>query len=103
MQFRGITLHSLYPAENLGGTAADVLTIAVRPMDLIIVVRDKAIVGFDELSPGLGMSNVPIGHPPLHILQDGDDIGTLALPHNWFGRVMSASHRRYCRGPRPTG
>jgi len=67
VQFGGIALHTQYPPEHLGRAAAVVLPIPVRPVDLVVVVGDPAIMDSEQFGPALGLGEAPVGHAPLHI------------------------------------
>ena len=46
----------------------------MSPVILVVVVGKPVPVGVRQLGPGLGLSEVPIGHPPLDV-EVGFDIG----------------------------
>jgi hypothetical protein len=46
---------------------AIVLAITMGPVHLIVVVGHEPVMGGDEVGPGLGMGEVPVSHPALHV------------------------------------
>src|SRR5688572_25751006 len=62
------------PGEDLGWAAPVVLTLAMCPVDLAVVVGHPAIVRLPQLGPGGGLGEVPGDHPPLDV-EGGLDIG----------------------------
>ena len=60
-------MRALHPPQDLGWAVQIVLPIAVRPVDLVVVVGDELVMTGDELGPGLGMREVSVRHSPLHV------------------------------------
>jgi hypothetical protein len=56
MQLGGIALLPLDPAQYLCRAVPAILALAVRPMDLIVVLGDELLVRGDQLGPGLGLA-----------------------------------------------
>src|SRR5262249_58588847 len=65
---------SRHPAQDFGRAVALILAPAMCPVDLVVVVRDPPVVRLAQLGPGNGLSEAPVGHPPLDV-EGGLDVG----------------------------
>lgn len=59
-------LRTGHPSKDFGRAVSPVFPLPMRPMDLGVEVLEPTIMDCEDVLPGSGTSEVPIGHPPLH-------------------------------------
>lgn len=56
-----------HPRQDLGRAVPAILPVSMCPVHLVIEVDHPAIVCREQVGPGGGFSEVPIGHAALHV------------------------------------
>lgn len=67
VQLLGRVVLATDPAQHLGRAMPVIRTLPVRPMHLVVVVGHPVVMDGEQLRPRGGLSEMPVGHPALHV------------------------------------
>src|SRR5712692_9300407 len=91
IQLRRRPVLSMDPAEHFGWGISVVFAVPVRPMGLIVVIRDPPVMLNAHIFPGFGVFEVKISHSSLNIER------RLDIAHPWLtlGDILFADTQRF--------